>query len=126
MNKLTTPKRPRALSRKDLREKLDRVPIFSKTKLWNDKGPVQSRINRDLPGPWKTGQVPRCGTEHRNRPFITGGGLAGYEANQPNNRSSSQWQQADGMEEEENERLSEDDISTDKSHGDDSSEEEGA
>ena len=30
------------------------------------------------------------------------------------------------MEEEENERLSEDDISTDKSHGDDSSEEEGA
>ena len=57
LNKLTTPKRPRSLSRTDLRKKLARVPVFSEPKL-------QSRINQGLSGPWKAGHVPKCGTEH--------------------------------------------------------------
>ena len=44
LKKLTTPKRSRPPTKTDLRKKLDNVPVFSKTKLHNDKGPVQSRI----------------------------------------------------------------------------------
>ena len=58
---------------------------------------------------------------------MAGGEHTRHEANQSNNWSNSQWQQADSMEEEEEgERLSEDDISTDECDGNDSSEEEGA
>ena len=88
LNKLTTPKRPRSLSKTDLRKKLAKVTVFSEPKLHNDKGPLQSRNNRDLPGPWKTGHVPKCGTEHRHRPFIVSGEYARYEANQSNNWSN--------------------------------------
>ena len=70
LNKLTTPKRSRSLSKIDLRKKLAKVPVFSEPKLHNDKGPLQSRITRDLPGPWMMGRAPKCGTEHRHRPFI--------------------------------------------------------
>ena len=74
-----------------------------------------------------TGRAPKCGTEHRHRPFIASGEYARYEANQSNNWSNSQWQQADSLEEEEEgEKLSEDDISTDECDKNDSSEEEGA
>ena len=128
LNKLATPKRSRSLSRKDLRRKLDKVPVFSEPKLHNDKGPLQYRIDRDLPGPCKAGRapIPKCGTEQRHRPFIAGGKYAHYESNQSSNWPNSQWQQADEEEEEEGERLSEDDISTDECGGYDSSEEEGA
>ena len=79
LKKLTTPKRSRPIIKTDLRKKLKKVPVFSKTKLHNDKGPVQSRMNRDLPGPWKTGSTSDCGTEHRNRPFIANSDCARYE-----------------------------------------------
>ena len=46
LNKLTTPKRPRSLSKTDLRKKLAKVPVFSEPKLHNDKGPLQSRITK--------------------------------------------------------------------------------
>ena len=40
----------------DLRKKLENKPVFSTTRLYNEKGPVQSRINmnvnRGYPGPW--------------------------------------------------------------------------
>ena len=125
LKKLTTPKRSRPIIKTDLRKKLKKVPVFSKTKLHNDKGPVQSRMNRDLPGPWKTGSTSDCGTEHRNRPFIANSDCARYEVGSarswPNN------QQTDNVEEkEEEERLSEDDISTDECKKGDTSEEEGA
>ena len=70
LNRLTTPKRSRSLSKIDLRKKLAKVPVFSEPKLHNDKGPLQSRITWDLPGPWMMGRAPKCGTEHRHRPFI--------------------------------------------------------
>ena len=102
------------------------MPVFSKTKLHNDKGPLQSRINRDLPGPWTAGRAPKCGTEHRHRPFIASSEYTRYEVSPSNNWSNSQLQQADSMEEEEEgEKLSEDDISTDECDKKDSSEEEG-
>ena len=126
LNKLTTPKCSRSLPKIDLRKKLEKVPVFSKTKLHNDKGPLQSRINRDLPGPWTAGRAPKCGTEHRHRPFIASSEHARYEVSPSNNWSNSQLQQADSMEEEEEgEKLSEDDISTDECDKKDSSEEEG-
>jgi hypothetical protein len=125
LKKLTTPKRSRPPTKKDLRKKLENVPVFSKTKLHNEKGPVQSRMNRDFPGPWKTGSTSDCGTEHRNRPFFAKSDCARYEEGSarswPNN------QQTENVEEkEEEERLSEDDISTDECERGDTSEEEGA
>ena len=71
--------------------------------------------------------LPKCGTEHRHRPFIASSEHARYEVSPSNNWFNSQWQQADSMEEEEEgENLSEDDISTDKCDKNYSSEEEGA
>ena len=80
-----------------------------------------------LPGPWKAGRapIPKCGTEHRHLPFIAGGEYAHYEPNQSSYWPNTQWRR-DDEEEEEGERLSEDDISTDEYDGYDSSEEEGA
>ena len=125
LKKLTTPKRSRPPTKTDLRKKLDNVPVFSKTKLHNDKGPVQSRISRDLPGPWKTGSDPNCGTEHRHRPFIASGDCARYEVSPSKNWSNSQ-QENSMVEKEERERLSEDDITTDECEKEDSSQEKGA
>ena len=71
MSKLMTPKLPKPVARKDLRKKLDQVPIFTEPKLCSGKGPLESRLSRDLPGPWLAGSGPKCGTAHRNRPFIT-------------------------------------------------------
>ena len=62
---------------------------------------METRINRDLPGPWLPGSAPKCGTAHRNRPFIAG-----------NLTWSSQ--EASGSNEEEEEKVSEDDVSTDE------------
>ena len=124
-------KRSRPITKTDLRKKLKKVPVFSKTKLHNEKGPVQSRMNRDFPGPWKTGSTPDCGTEHRNRPFIAKSDCARYEVGSARSRPNNQ-QTEDVEEKDEEERLSEDDISTDEcKKGDlwyqgDSSEEEGA
>ena len=73
-------------------------------------GPLASRLSRDMPGPWMTGCGPKCGTEHRNRPFIAGNTNSRHEENPANNWSN---QEASDMEdEEEGERVSEDDIST--------------
>ena len=59
-----------------------------------------------------TGCAPKCGTEHRNRPFIAGNTPSRPEENPANNWSN---QQASDMEdEEEEEKVSEDDISTDE------------
>ena len=131
LKKLTTPKRSRPKIKTDLRKKLEKVPVFSKTKLHNEKGPVQSRMNRDIPGPWKTGSTQDCGTEHRNRPFIAKSDCARYEVGSARSRPNNQ--QTENVEEkDEEERLSEDDISTDECEkGDlwyqgDTSEEEGA
>jgi hypothetical protein len=70
------------------------------------------------------GRVPKCGTEHRHRPFIASSEHARHEVNPANNWSNSQLQLTDSMEEEEEgEKVSEDDISTDKCDKKDSSEE---
>ena len=106
--------------------------VFSKPKLQSDKGPLQSRINRDLPGPWVAGCAPKCGTEHRHRPFIAGSAHAQHEVNPEklphvnpaNYWSNRQLQPTDSKEEEEEEeKVSEDDISTDKWGRKESSEE---
>ena len=73
LSRLTTPKRPKSRARQDLRNKLNKVPVFSKPKLNSDTTPLSSRLSRDLPGPWMAGCAPKCGTEHRHRPFIAGG-----------------------------------------------------
>ena len=100
LSKLTTPKRHRSDARQDLRKRLDMVPIFTEPKLHSNRGPLETRINRDLLGPWLPGTGPKCGTAHRNRPFIAG---------------NSTWssQEASGSNEEEEEKVSEDDVSTD-------------
>ena len=132
LNRLTTPKRSRSIPKIDLRKKLENVPVFSKTKLHNDKGPLQSRINRDLSGPWVAGCAPKCGTEHRRRPFLAGSAYAQHEVtpeklpqvNPANYWFNRQLQPTDSMEEEEEEeKVSEDDISTDKWGRKESSEE---
>ena len=111
LSRLTTPKRSKPVAKQDLRKKLDMVPFFAEPKLHNDRGPLESRINRDLPGPWLPGITPKCGTAHRNRPFI-----AGNSASRNEDNSTSYWsnQEASGSEEEEEEKVSEDDISTDE------------
>lgn len=72
---------------------------------------MESRINRDLPGPWLAGSAPKCGTAHRNHPFIAGNSISRNENNSTNYWSN---QEASSSEEEEEEKVSEDDISTDK------------
>ena len=87
------------------------VPFFTEPKLHSDRGPLESGINRDLPGPWMPGTTPKCGTAHRNRPFIAGNLVSRNEDNSTNYWSN---QEASGSEEEEEEKVSEDDISTDE------------
>ena len=125
LKKLATPKRSKPPTKTDLRKKLENVPVFSKTKLHNDKGPVQSRINRDYPGPWKTESTQKCGTEYRNQQSITNDGGDRYEVSSTKNWSNSRREDSEEGKEEE-ERLSEDDITTDECEKEDSSEEEGA
>ena len=140
-----TPKRPRPLSRIDLRRKLDRELVFP------DQAP-QSRINLYPQGPQKTGHgsrheterpktlsnidlrrkitgvpgfpqlrspgprkmAPNCSTEYRQLPLNT----SSEHTRQVTNKPKNWW---DPPEEEEAERLSEDDISTDKCEGNESS-----
>ena len=88
------------------------VSVFTEPKLRSDKGPLDSRLSCHLPGPWMMGCGPKCGTEHRNRPFIAGNTPSRYEEYPSNNWSN---QEASGMEEEEEgEKVSEDDVSTDE------------
>ena len=132
LSRLTTPKRSRPIARQDLRNKLEKVPIFSKPKLQRDKGPLQSRINRDQPGPWTAGCAPKCGMEHRHHPFIASSAPARPEENPkklPRVNPANYWfnrqiQPTDSMEEGEvEEKVSEDDISTDERGRAESSEE---
>lgn len=113
LSRLTTPKRSKPVARQDLRKKLDMVSVFTEPKLHSDKGPLESRLSCHLPGPWITGCGPKCGTEHRNRPFIAGNTLSSHGENSSNNWSN---REASDMEEEEEEgeKVSEDDISTDE------------
>ena len=70
LSKLITPRRPRSDARQDLRKRLDMVPIFTEPKLHRDRGPMETRVGRDLVGPWLPGSGPKGGNAHRNRPFI--------------------------------------------------------
>ena len=70
LSKLTTPKRPRSDTRTDLRRRLEQVPVFTGPKLHSNRGPLESRVGRDLFGPWLPGSAPKSGNAHRNRPFI--------------------------------------------------------
>ena len=76
--------------------------------------------------------IPKCGTEHRHRPFIASGAHARHEENPeklPHVNPANYWfnrqlQPTDSMEEEEEEeKVSEDDISTDECGRKESSEE---
>ena len=70
LSKLTTPRRPSLDARVDLRKRLDMKPVFSAPKLHSDLGPLESRVGRDLVGPWLPGSAPQGGSAHRNCPFI--------------------------------------------------------
>ena len=84
-------------------------------------------MNRDFPGPWKTGSTQKCGTEYRNQQPITSDGGDRYDESTTKNLSNSgREDDGEGKEEEEEEKLSEDDITTDECEKEDSSEEEGA
>ena len=56
LSKLETPRRQGTDARQDLRRKLDMVPVFSEPKL--DSGNLESRVGRDLVGPWLPGNGP--------------------------------------------------------------------
>ena len=93
---------------------------------------MKQSIDRDIPGPWKRrSSTQDCGTEHRNWPFFAKSDCAQYEGDSARSRPNTQ-QTEDVKEKDEEERLSEDDISTDEcKKGDlwyqgDNSEEEGA
>ena len=115
LSKLKTPKRSKPVVRQDLREKLDKVPFFSKPKIHSDRGPLASRLSGKVTGPWLPwlpGRDPKCGTEHRNRPFIEGNKSSCHEESSANNWPN---QKITNMEDDEElGRVSEDDISTDE------------
>ena len=106
--------------------RLDAVPASSEPKLYSGRGPLESRINRDIPPwlPWLPGSTPtnnpwlpgttsqmKCGTAHRSRPFIEG-----KTTTRNDSSMTDQWpkQRGRGQENEEEKRVSEDDISTDE------------
>ena len=68
LSKLETPRRQRIDARQDLRRKLDMVPVFSEPKL--DSGNLESRLGRDLIGPWLPDTRPNRESPHSTRPFI--------------------------------------------------------
>ena len=80
-------------------------------KLHNDRGPLESRINRDIPPwlPWLPGSAPISGTAHRNRPFIAGNSASKNEKN-----STNYWPNQGASEMRDEEEASENDISTDE------------
>ena len=112
LSRLITPKCSKPVVRQDLRKKLDKVPVFSEPKIHSDRGPLASRLSVEMPGPWITGRGPKCGTEHRNRPFIAGNTSSRHEESSANNWPNQET--SDMEDDEELGRVSEDDISTDE------------
>ena len=126
LSKLTTPKRSKTAVKQDLRTRLDAALETSEPeypRFQSDRGPLESRINREIPPwlPWLPGNTPKnnpwlpgttgqmkCGTAHRNRTFIEG-----KTTSRNNSSMTDQSQRSKGQENEE-ERISEDDISTDE------------
>ena len=63
MSKLETPRRQKSDAKQDLRRKLEMVPAFPEPKL--NCGNLESRLGRDVIGPWLPGIRP-----HSTRPFF--------------------------------------------------------
>ena len=129
-----TPKRVRPPVKQDLRARLDAVPASSEPKIHSGRGPLESRVNCEFPPrqneneprispwlPWKPEYTPKnnlwlpatashmkCGTAHRNRPFIEG------KTTSRNDGSMTDQGQNGRDQENEEQRVSEEDISTDE------------
>ena len=87
------------------------MPVFTKPKISGNNRPLASRLSARVTGPWSPwlpGCSPKCGTEHRHRPFIAGNTSTRYEESPVNHEVY------DTEEDEELGRVSEETVSTDE------------